>query len=101
MNCKGCYEFKTECCADVTVKGLVANQFYNLTMNKAGSTHYYKKTVLTTSDGKAVLLKSSFPLGYFADGFIKVTANQGEVPTEFSIDSKTYSCLLIQLINVN
>lgn len=101
MNCKGCFEYRTDCCADITVTGLAADQSYTLTVSKAGSKHYYKKTAITTVYGKAVLLKSSFPLGYFADGFIKVTAEQSEAPVEFTIDGNTYTCILIELINVN
>ncbi len=100
---QGCYELSVKCCNDVKVAvSLPANTTYTLSINIPGNHKVYQRDVITDNTGAFIIEKDLFPNGFLSCGYLEVEIlNTDNTPQSFIINTIEYSCLLLELIDVD
>lgn len=107
MNCENaCYEAQIQSCNDIVVKaGLTANVPVYWIISKASSSNIYQRLTNTDANGELVIQKADLPAGFLVKGnHYKIEVRNGTdylQPVTLVFAGKQYSCIMIEIVNVN
>ena len=106
MSCdNACYEAKINRCEDITIKaGLPASAAYFVIICKSNHSNSYQRQIMTDADGTLIIRKIDFPAGYFAYGYFSIMlrdTTDAYATQVFTFNSKTYECVLMQIIGID
>lgn len=107
MSCSpACKEATINGCNDILLKaGLTADTDYYVLLQKVNKTLVYQRRFTTNADGELLILKSSFPDGYFVTGsIIKLTLKKTDSSAQtfaFGVPAVEYDCVIIEVVNID
>lgn len=102
MSCSnGCLPISVPCCQSPVIDlGLSPNAPFSVQINKPGSNRFYIDFGNTDENGKIEILKTKFPDGYFATGYLKgELLNTDKEPIPFVVDAVEYNCFMLELVD--